>query len=356
MAEYEHHGNHEHWQVEVGKSKVIELDGVSSLGVFIIRGRIDIIGTDDDYARLEISNVAGEPVDVQFKKGQLIITHPKDAVHIAHGSSITVNVHGWRGLFGLKRDTKRLHADISLLVPRGIEVEVASVQGDSLISGLDHGAELSTVSGSVISDGLRGKLELNNVSGKVEARNHHGSVEATTVSGEVVLSGDFRDIETNSVSGDLYVDALGAPRHLEANAVSGNMAVRLDPRVRAEYSMNSMRGTALIDGKRFHTRFKGFDYSDGPKDGPATTVEFNAISGSLKVVRREPLRFDDDLGDEHDGDDDRDRRRSSGRHCDEYDRASFTDDRGYDIRVGDSDDDGNASDDNESDHAGDEAR
>ncbi|MCI1219365.1 MAG: hypothetical protein LKF99_02320 [Bifidobacterium sp.] len=302
MNEYERQNKHEHWEVAPGENKIIELDDVSSLGVFIIRGRIDVIGTDDNYAQLEISNVAGKPVGVQFKNGHLVVTHPKDAVRSVHGNSVTVDVHGWGGLFGFRHE--HLHADISLLVPRGTKVEVASVQGDTLISGLDHGAELSTVSGSVISDGLRGKLELSNVSGKVEARNHHGSIEANTVSGEVVLSGDFRDIEINSVSGDLYVDALGAPRRIEANAVSANMAIRLDPRVRAEYTMSTMNGKAVINGNRFHTRLKGFKYSDGPEDGPVTTIEFNGLSGNLKSVRREPLRFDEDEQDKapHDGD------------------------------------------------------
>lgn len=301
----EHDGLCNRWRVTAGESKTIELDDVEALTVLLLNGRVDVIGTDDPVTRVEVTNVGGEPIGIEMRGHRLHVTHPEA---IMHGRSFVFA--DWKDIgssFFDSRNHARVRADVSLLVPRSIQVEIAMIRGDTLVSGLTRGAELSTASGTVVSDGLTGKLGLNTASGKVEARNHHGSVETNSASGEVVLSGDFSKVESNSASGDLYIDAFGAPEHIAFNAVSGNMAIRLDPEIRARYDIVTISGHALIDGSRFKTRFnRSLTYEDGPERGSRTHVEFNAVSGSVKVVRREAVRFDpqesNDQGDSHDDD------------------------------------------------------
>ena len=282
MDDQDYENRPRQWHVAAGQTKTIELDDVEALDVQLVHGRVDVIGTDDDVTRLEITKVKGEPLDIDYSSHTLTITHPKQNYTLNTGL-----VRGLRSLFNLNSTLEeRFGVEVSLLVPRRIRVAVSMVHGDTLVSGLTQGAKLETVSGTVISDGLTGRLKLDNVSGKVEARNHHGDIRADNVSGEVVLSGDIGQVKVDSVSGNVYIDAFGAPQQVTCEAVSGNMAIRLDPEVRVHYHMTTMSGKALIDGQRFKTGMKGFEYDEGPESGPLTSIRFSAISGSLKSVRR----------------------------------------------------------------------
>ena len=270
------------WRVDPEQTKTIELDGVEALNVHLIRGRVDVIGTDDDVTRLEIANVQGVPLGIDYDGHSLNISHPNET------NNVNLDlVGGLRSLFHINTSTDgQFSAEVSLLVPRGIRVAISMVGGDTLISGVTQGASLSTVSGLVIADGITGDLKLNNVSGKVEARNHHGGVTANTVSGEVVLSGELTSVKSHSVSGDQYIDAFGTPRTVECNAVSGNLAIRLDPDLHVIYKVSTLSGKALISGNRFSTRMRNMHYEDGPAGGSSTRIVFDAVSGKLKAVRR----------------------------------------------------------------------
>ena len=309
----EYDAQHRQWKIQPGQSTTIELDDIRSLDMHLIRGRVDVIGTDDDGVRLEVALVSGEPLDITCKGHTLDIRHQGtvqiDTFHI---------FKGFRTLFGTDMHNG-IAAEISLFVPRWIEVGISMVRGDTLISGLEHGASLSTVSGTTVSDGLRGDLKLNNVSGKVEARNHHGSIHANTVSGEVILSGEITSVKTSSVSGDLYVDAFGMPERISFNAVSGNMAIRFDPDIHVAYSVTTMNGRAQLGGSRFATHLKGLHYEDGPEGGSSTHIEFNALSGSIKSVRRDRRQE----GDRTPLDDDGDRNRENP---DDFDHRNDYDD------------------------------
>ncbi|MFT8638394.1 MAG: hypothetical protein ABF489_06710 [Bifidobacterium sp.] len=268
----------EQWVVEPGQSKTFDFEDLDSVIIELVCGRVDVIGNDSPRARLEIANVRSESVDIRLDGGKLSISHPS-----VRGRW---NVH----LFGKSwfREYGHINADVSLLVPRKVALRLAAVRGDTLVSGLSHGAKIETVSGTVLSDGLSGHLHLDNVSGKVEARNHHGSVDANTVSGDVVLSADCERVKVDSVSGDLYLDAFGAPTSIDFNSVSGNASIRLASQVRLRCDVNSISGRVQVGGQTYKTSMsKGFKYEDGPYDGSPLSVRMGSVSGKLRVVRRE---------------------------------------------------------------------
>lgn len=289
------HRGGERWVVGEGESKTFDLDGVERLKVSLLKGRIDVIGHDDESCRLEITKVKGSPVNVSFDGHRLVIANDDK---VSNGVLSFLGIHVSFG--GVPR-TMTARADVSLLVPRDVAAKISTISGDALISGLTCGAKLDTVSGTLLSDGVSGALNMDTVSGKVEARNHHGSVRAKTVGGDVVVSGNCTDVSAEAVSGNLYVDAFGAPERIRYHAVSGSMAVRLDPEVRATYKASSIGGRARIGAQEFKIR-DALNFADGPEHGRPVNIEFNAVGGSLKVVRRAFEPFDPDGGET--GDDD----------------------------------------------------
>lgn len=272
------------WTVAPGEHKTIDIDDVTVLRISLVSGRIDVIGQDDPVCRLEVSNVVGRNLDVKVSRGVLHIEQPEE--------------HRPFRLFGLfigKRGVASgTSADVSLLVPRSVAAHISCVNGDTLVGRLTADTHLETVNGSVLADGLSGALKLNNVGGRVEARNHHGSVKADTVNGDVTVSGDCRAVEVHSVNGALYLDAFGGPDRVTFNAVSGDATIRLDPEVRARYSVETVGGHADIDGRTFRSALHNFAYEDGPHDGPETRIRFQTVGGSLRILRRAAEPFDPD--------------------------------------------------------------
>ena len=55
--------------------QTIDVDGVSALKVGIVRGRFDIVTHDEDVARIEVSDVHGDPLAVSVTGGRLEVRH-----------------------------------------------------------------------------------------------------------------------------------------------------------------------------------------------------------------------------------------------------------------------------------------
>ena len=110
-------------------------------------------------------------------------------------------------------------------VPKGTEVEIQSVSGSVVITGIDGTANAQSVSGDVRVEGVSDLVQAKSVSGNVEvlrARSgRHAQIES--VSGEVLV----RDIEASeltvsSVSGDVVLDGVKSKR-ASLESVSGNL-------------------------------------------------------------------------------------------------------------------------------------
>jgi hypothetical protein len=46
--------------------QVIDVDGVRSLKLGIVRGRFDVMTHDEDVARIEVSEISGDPLSVSL--------------------------------------------------------------------------------------------------------------------------------------------------------------------------------------------------------------------------------------------------------------------------------------------------
>ena len=227
----------------VTEPRIIDVDGVTSLKLGMVRGRFDIVTHEDPVARVEITEVQGDPVAVSIVDGRLEVRHQ------LHGPQ------GWfKNLMGTVNHNSNNSAVISIAVPEGVEVEAGTVSGDGLVSGISGHTRLNTVSGSVMADGTKGDLQVNTVSGEVIARNHHGVLTAKSVSGEVTASGKFSHIRANTVSGDLSFDLWGHTQDFGANSVSGDLTIRLPHDVGVDIVAKSASGTLVIDDQKYSQR------------------------------------------------------------------------------------------------------
>lgn len=256
--------------------QTIDVDGVRSLKLGIIRGRFDVVTHDEDVTRIEVSDIHGDPLTITKTNGRLEVRH---------------QLHGAQGWFKNLMDTVNNNSTnsvvISIALPAGVEVEAGTVSGDGLVSGTSGRTKLNTVSGSVIADRTRGELHVNTVSGDVIARNHDGVLTAKSVSGEVTASGRFSNIRANTVSGDMSFDLHGFTHDFGANSVSGDLTLRLPHDVGVDIIAKSASGAVIIDDQKYLVPGGKVQTIAGP-DEQLMLVRTNSVSGKTFVLHGQP--------------------------------------------------------------------
>lgn len=260
----------ENWTVT--GPQTIDVDGVRSLKLGIVRGRFDVVTHDEAITRIEVSEINGDPLSVSLVDGRLEVRHQ------LHGAQ------GWfRNLMGTVNNTSTNTIVISIALPVGVDVEAGTVSGDGMVSGTTGHIRLNTVSGSVLADGTRGELHVNTVGGEVISRNHDGVLTAKSVSGEVTASGRFRNIRANTVSGDLSFDLHGYTQDFGANSVSGDLTIRLPHDVGVDIVAKTASGTVMIDDQLYAQSGGRVQTIVGP-DEQLMVARTNSVSGKTSII------------------------------------------------------------------------
>lgn len=252
--------------------QTIDVDGVRSLKLGIVRGRFDVVAHDEPVARIEVSEIEGDPLSVSVDNGRLEVRHQ------LHGPQ------GWfRTLMGTVNNTSTNSAVISIALPLGVDVEAGTVSGDGLVSGVSGHTRLNTVSGSVMADGTRGRLHVSTVSGEVIARDHDGVLTAKSVSGEVTASGTISNVRAKTVSGDLSFDLHGFTADFGANSVSGDVTIRIPHDVGIDIVAKSATGSVVIDDQLYAQPGAKVETIVGP-DLKLMLVRTNTVSGKTYIM------------------------------------------------------------------------
>ena len=252
--------------------QTIDVDGVRSLKLGIIRGRFDVVTHTEDVTRIEVSEIHGDPLTVTLANGRLEVRHQLQGAQ------------GWfKNLMGTVHNNSTNSIVISIALPAGVEVEAGTVSGDGLVSGISGHTRLNTVSGSVMADGTAGELHVNTVSGEVIARNHDGVLTAKSVSGEVTASGRFSNIRAHTVSGDMSFDLHGFTHDFGANSVSGDLTVRVPQDVGVDIVAQSASGAVVIDDHKYVQPGSKVQTIAGP-DTQLMLVRTNSISGKTSII------------------------------------------------------------------------
>lgn len=250
---------------------------VSELRVRIVDGTVNIVGTDEGPARLEISRIEGPPLVVSHRDGNLTVAY-EDLP--------------WKGfLKWLDRKGWRRSAVVSLAVPAGTRVEVGVVSAGAVVSGIEGRAEVKGVNGDTTLVGLAGPVRTDTVSGSVEAQALTGDLHFNSVSGDLTVVEAGSSVKADSVSGSMIVDLdpTSRPTTIDLTSVSGEIAIRLphpaDARVEANTASGSVSNAfedLRVSGQWGAKRITG---RLGAGNG---SLKATTISGSIALLRRPP--------------------------------------------------------------------
>lgn len=250
-------------------------DPVHSLQVRLVRGAVNVVGTDEPTSRLEVTSVEGEPLEVTLEDGVLTVAY-RD-----------LPWHNVRKL--LKRDSWRSSAVVSLAVPAGTTVRIGSVDAATTVSGVRGRTEVQGVNGDTTLVGLTGPVSASTVTGSVEAQALSGDLRFSSVGGDLtVVEGSSRSVHAESVTGSVMID-LGrtGPADLELSNVSGEIAVRLPEPADAEVHADTAAGSLAnaFDELRVGG-LPGTRRITGRLGAGSGRIRATTVSGSIALLRR----------------------------------------------------------------------
>jgi len=271
----------EKWIVRPGEQRVIDLGIVRSLKVALAGGQINLVGHDEETARIEVHEVHGKDLKIEINGDRLDIDHPQVA---------------WNNFLEVFRNfgANSAKATISLLVPRAVALTFGTVTAGALVTGLTSDAKLSTVSGELQLDGITGNIDVHSVSGEVSIQNHTGRVDVQTVSGDITATGHIERFSADGITADTFLDIRGHVDKISSNTVSGALTARIDPGLGARYVANTVTGALRLDGNVItSTRGRGYNTTTiGADDSFYVDIAANSVSGDISVLRRDR----DDVG------------------------------------------------------------
>ncbi|GAB2827957.1 DUF4097 family beta strand repeat-containing protein [Streptomyces chlorus] len=256
----------------------LTFDGpVTELHVRIVNGTVNVVGTDEGSARLEVSEIEGPPLVVTQRDGVLTVAY-EDLP--------------WKGfLKWLDRKGWRRSAVVSLAVPAQTRVEVGVVGAGAVVSGVKGPSVVKGVTGDATLVALSGPVRADTVSGNIEAQSVTGDLRFNSVSGDLtVVDGSGSTVRADSVSGSMIVDlAPDGPTDIRLTSVSGEIAIRLPDPADAEVEANTASGAVsnAFDGLRVHGQW-GAHKITGRLGAGTGKLRATTVSGSIALLRRPP--------------------------------------------------------------------
>ncbi|MEU6677653.1 DUF4097 family beta strand repeat-containing protein [Streptomyces sp. NPDC046925] len=255
---------------------------VSTLHVRVVNGTVNVVGTDEVSARLEVSEIDGPPLTVTQSDGTL---------------SVAYDDLPWKGfLKWLDRKGWRRSAVISLAVPAGTRVEVGVVGAGAVVSGVEGHTEVKSVTGDTTLVGLSGPVRAETVSGSLEAQGIAGDLRFHSVSGDLtVFEGAGSSVRAESVSGSMIVDLdpAGTPTDIGLTSVSGEIAIRLPHPTDADVEANTASGAVsnAFEDLRVSGQW-GAKKITGRLGSGSGKLRATTVSGSIALLRRPPTEED----------------------------------------------------------------
>ncbi|WP_329194599.1 DUF4097 family beta strand repeat-containing protein [Streptomyces sp. NBC_01435] len=253
-------------------------DPVTSLNVRVVGGTVNVVGTEEPTARLEVSAIEGPP---------LIVTLDGGTLTVAYEDLPWQNFLKWFDREGWHRS-----AVVSLAVPAGSAVAVGVVGAGAVVSGIRGRTDVRGVTGDTTLVGLAGPVLADTVSGSVEAQSVTGELRFHSVSGDLtVVEGAGASVRAESVSGDMVLDLNpnGKPTDIRLTTVSGEVAIRLPHPADAKVEANTASGSVSngFEDLRVSGQW-GAKKITGTLGAGTGKLRATTVSGSIALLRRPP--------------------------------------------------------------------
>ncbi|QPP06640.1 hypothetical protein G4Z16_09770 [Streptomyces bathyalis] len=273
------------WSISEPQTLQID-DPVESLQVRIVGGSVNVVGTGEPGARVEVGEVEGPPLTVTREGDSLVVAY-EDVP--------------WKGfLKWLDRKGWNRHVVVSVSVPAHVRLSVGVVGASAFVSGVTGRTDLRGVSGDTTLVGIDGPVRAETVSGNVETQGLTGRIGFNSVSGDLTVIDGRPAVKADSVSGsmilDLHTGGSDGETDVAVGTVSGEVALRMSNPVDATVEVSTASGgvSSAFDELKVEGQW-GAKKVKGTLGSGRGRLQASSVSGSIALLRRAEPLHDDDL-------------------------------------------------------------
>jgi hypothetical protein len=262
------------WTLE--EPTTLTFDQVRRLRVGTVEGTVSVVGGDGPPT-LEVSELAGAPLQVRLEDGQLEVDYERP-----EGRGPLAWLTDWH---------LRYRAALSLRLPRDCQVELRVVSASVMVTGLRGPVRARSVSGEITLAGLHGQVEAETVSGTVQASGVAGDLSAHSVSGDLTLvEGGGGAVRARTVSGAIAVDLRASgDREIRLSSISGDLTVRLPDASDLQVQLQSTGGqVATAFEELARERAPGMHAVHGRLGAGTGRLKATSTSGHVALLRGAP--------------------------------------------------------------------
>ncbi|GAA3457819.1 DUF4097 family beta strand repeat-containing protein [Dactylosporangium matsuzakiense] len=267
---------------KIGEPERLAFDEeVVDLNVSLVAGRLNVVGSDDGPARVEVAEIGDRAVSVELGNGRLDVSQDFP--------------RGWPG-FLWWLFSARFKVDVSVVVPTGTTVRLHVASGTIIASSLRNGASVNVTSGRITLLGLDGRVTGRIVSGSIEGLTLGGEVELETVSGEIVVADSTAaKVTARTISGSVTCDLDNPPAgtavHLDT--VSGEITARVREDSDLRVSLHAVSGHVISAFSELDQHSRN-SVTGRIGTGAGGQLAASATSGSISLLRR-PVDDEEDV-------------------------------------------------------------
>lgn len=133
--------------------------------------------------------------------------------------------------------------DIEMLVPRKLNTQLKTVDGDVSLAGVDGKVDIHSVDGDLEVRDVSGELNLKTVDGDTRISNLLGPLTVRTVDGDLVLREIHGSIQGKTIDGDVEIEMVGQPNEdSQIESVDGDIELTLGDHVEVTIDAHASDG------------------------------------------------------------------------------------------------------------------
>jgi hypothetical protein len=145
------------------------------------------------------------------------------------------------------RSTEGEQADVdwNLTVPRWMPLEIAGVESQIAVTGLQASVRATSMRGDVHVSTCQGPMELTSLEGEVHAEDVSGGITANSINSAVRLVRVLGPIEAQSVNGDIQMDNVSSGK-VNASTLNGRVYYASKLQKMGHYAFSSHNGRVYV--------------------------------------------------------------------------------------------------------------
>jgi DUF4097 and DUF4098 domain-containing protein YvlB len=220
-------------------SKTYQLNGRADLRVMTSDGDVTITGADQKQidARVTTQGRKLGPNDVQVIESQ-------------NGNSVSIEVRlpHWNWSFFGGNHGRSVHVD--LRVPRELDVEVRTSDGNVAATGISGKIQFDTGDGNVTANNIRGEIRMHTGDGQIEGHGFDGSLDADTGDGNMRVDGRFDALALKTGDGNIEAQVGSGSKVANGwnlHSGDGHITLRLPGDLNANLDAHTGDGSITLD-------------------------------------------------------------------------------------------------------------